>query len=504
MDWFRVAPLIIAILLLRLALGGSSFLRHRSAPARAKEPRLPLGVTFPARRLVIWIAAPSMFAAAADAWSPGRPFVTITLGLTGLVLLCPWQITKRVLIPAGAPRLAYWVMSAANWPFSEDREGARALAAACALHQKSVVEEAQLEWLQQRVECLPELRGAGIVAAGLLAARRGRLEQARRLLRGIGAMHWTASPRAARRMAFDWLLCDAIRRDDRAAVEQLAASKLPRSAAARLLTALCAPAAARFSDLSLALWWLLAGSRFRTLPAMRAAFAGKRVHRPPSAKASQAQCPSATERAVLLHVELTRRDRVTARQLRIACHRWAAALRSWTTRARAHAAVQAGIVELGSLRERVENDVSQALAALCVRSGICVAPFYDADLPLLQIVASRAEQMATERVELLARALDLRLQSGGLLDPLAEWEQWLAIRGAYRHARRIGGPATRAALFQDLHHPANGLVCALNNDQQQKALANAICWWLWREARAVGDEEASALEHGNVVATAVA
>ncbi|WP_199693951.1 hypothetical protein, partial [Sorangium cellulosum] len=132
------------------------------------------------------------------------------LPLAPLVLLvAPWFVARRVLIPLGLPRAAYFVAWLSDWTWRADRRGGAALAAAWALCRARKPDAAVEAWVSERIErggepagagpapssaSVVPLRGAGIAAGAMLAAHRGDVEGARALFGSVAGLDERACP----------------------------------------------------------------------------------------------------------------------------------------------------------------------------------------------------------------------------------------------------------------------------------------------------------------------
>jgi hypothetical protein len=151
----------------------------------------------------LWIAA--LEPTVTGAWA-------VALVVLGVQLLLPWPITRALWIPLGMPRVAFFTSlhPGLGNPAGGvmDPLGVAALAAALAVYRKRVRSERDLAFVDRCVERSKRLGGAGVVAAGLLAAMRGDAASARAILRGAGCLPKDSLPWAAFEAMTSWLAAD--------------------------------------------------------------------------------------------------------------------------------------------------------------------------------------------------------------------------------------------------------------------------------------------------------
>jgi hypothetical protein len=144
-------------------------------------------------------------------------FLLMGTGLFGsfltLTILVPFSLPTMVLewivVPLGLPRTAYWVVKLCRpLNFAGKNDSGCALYAALALTRRGA-SGADIAWLTRLVPDLPEKKGAGTVAAGLLAALSGNLLLARHLLKTASSLPASAISGKLRTIARDWLVADA-------------------------------------------------------------------------------------------------------------------------------------------------------------------------------------------------------------------------------------------------------------------------------------------------------
>ncbi|WP_437588497.1 hypothetical protein [Sorangium sp. So ce1000] len=444
------------------------------------------------------------------------------LPLVPLVLLiAPWFVARRVLVPLGLPRAAYLVARLSNWTWSADRRGGAALAAAWALCRARKPDAALEAWVTERIERGGEragagpapssgraapLRGAGIAAGAMLAAHRGDVEGARALFDSVGGLDERACPREARRIAAGWLAAEAASRGDWEAVTGYACVGGGRSlsllgaVAARLVGAATAPGA-----LELWLRWLIAPRRRATLPLLRRALAASAGAPRPEPEAPEPCAAKVAEgdlwsRAVLLHAALLLRPRgqVSGDDLRRLGGAWDAALDDERAQAELRErAVSLGAsgaqAALGPLARAVEEDLAATLRAARVPR----AEWDDLGATIGRTRRRLRDELLSE-VEIACDALRRRVDERRELPALSEWREWISLRAQYEAAALLVGTEFRRLAFPKLHADVCHAAVWLFNARKERSIANAMFRWLLAEAEALEDSRLAGLQRGNV------
>src|SRR5262249_20104033 len=154
---------------------------------------------------VIWIFGLPLWLAFAF-WSSESPFGLPWLALV-TVILFPYWTARYLLIPLGAGRAAYVVGWLTMVRFAGDRRGGAAALSAWALLRRGRRDPDRIDRLEQRltpplsISDPPALRGAGVLAAGLIAALRGDDEGAHQLIASVEELDATVTPGLARALA---------------------------------------------------------------------------------------------------------------------------------------------------------------------------------------------------------------------------------------------------------------------------------------------------------------
>ena len=136
------------------------------------------------------------------------PLIAMT-GLVGvavlvleiILLLAPALVLRWIVVPLGVPRVAYWGATYC-WPFEVIHESSAGAAfyGALALTRRRSSRQA-IDWLEESVNRAQPVRGAGVVAAGLLAALRGDRHRARCLFLVADGLHRKLIPKRVRAIA---------------------------------------------------------------------------------------------------------------------------------------------------------------------------------------------------------------------------------------------------------------------------------------------------------------
>ncbi len=421
-------------------------------------------------------------------------WVSVPLFLLGLALCFPWTTARWVFIPLGWPRFAYrfGAMAMASW--GADRFGGRVLAGAWALLRDAKPSPEALPWLQKELEnkCAP-LRGAAIVAHGLLAAQRGDLESARALCRGVNLLDRKIAPRLARKLALEWCLADAAahgRWRDVIDLSQRGSGSYSfaaffRAAARRLLGE---PRAGRFA---LVAWWVLARRWWATWPLLKRAW--KDPPAPPSVLGLDE--PELLEldalgRALELHAALARvPEGREARAFLQATAAWDAALKS--THLQDLAAERAQGLRPGSGAGAVDalrDEVEEELAAWALAHELPLERLEPGN-DVLESVAYRARNEVLERIESASEDISRRVAARERLASAEEWRLFLSLQRQCALAAALGGHDARRLAFEAVNVPVCNLGAWLFNELDEKAIANGMFRWLLEESLQVGSDE---------------
>jgi hypothetical protein len=411
-----------------------------------------------------------------------------------------------VLIPLGMPRAACRLAALAGWTWKRDRQGGGLVAGAWAVARQHTPDRATMDWLAARREQQPSFQATHVLATGLLAAARGDLAGARRLLESVEEIGPRRTPRTIHALAREWLGADAAAHGDWPRAVRLARSARASTRTMRLLARVGArlghvpPAPAAWS---LWLFWALAPHRRHTLALVRQA--ARTIPAPAARNTSAAQTlatslqADAHADALATHVALLRGQLgpSQAQALRSLADAWDRALADPETRRviRQRAAAlgaRNGESALAALGDTVARD----LADMARAHDLPIATWPGDSHSLREAERLLREQLISE-VELAFDALRDRVAQDRRLPAIDEWREWLSLRELHARAAGLGGLELRRLVFPHVHQIACKMAVWLWNERAQLFLANAMFRWLLDEAVAVGDAEAIELQRRN-------
>lgn len=421
----------------------------------------------------------------------------------------PWLVAKLVLIPLGLPRLAYWLTRTSDVVFRLDPHGGAAVAAGWALCRQRPMDEESAEWLANKLAEQAPLRGAGVLASGLLLAARGDLAGARVLVGAVADIDERVCPPEAKRLASSWLAADAAARGDWTRVAGLGQTLDQGGRLTWLLSAigqslLLEPMAP--GKLGLWIRWAIAPHRRATLPLVHRALAAldgtfiETEEEAPIAPAAAEGGGDAIRTALSLHASVLTRPSAALRpeDVRAVGQAWDAALFDKATermvleRALVVGASNASAV-LGRMRATVEDDLS----AVVLASDMRLEDLHDQGEMATRIRARLRDHLLTE-VEAASDAIKRRVDQKQTLPAPDEWREWANLRAVYERGVRRAGNELRRLAFVKVYPDACSFAVWLYNDRHQRPLGNAIFRWLLAEATALDDTRAVALMTKNV------
>lgn len=433
-----------------------------------------------------------------------------------VALLMPWWFTRFLLVPLHQARLALLVLRAPSVAWGKDRRGGAYLAAAWALLSARKPSDETVRRIAAGLEKQKPLRAAGMAASGLLAAFRGDLDRARRILESVEQFHFRARPDAAVRLAREWLAVDAVERGDWQACArhwgQLQQNELgvwlfqratgPRSRLTRLIGKVGSrvmrdPRAP--GTVSVWLSWALAPRRLISLPWVRRALAEAGA-RGGSRKAATMRPASANtlDQALSAHALVVGRGAgVRPAELTRALKAWERAFEDPEVMGR----IQKRALSLEvSSPERVlfemRKDVLEDLALASARARMQLRLLPSNGLGME--IGDRLRGDLLESVEKATEALHRRLQARHRLPASEELAESLSVQEACARAAAMGGDELRRIAFAISQPDVCDHAVWLFNVQEEKPIANAIMQWLLSEARAVGDAQGVELHGKNV------
>jgi hypothetical protein len=441
------------------------------------------------------------YARAGEAWSP----MLALLGIA-LPLVHPWLVVRFVLIPLGAPRMAYWVAKRAGHPWYRDPVGGAVLSAALAAMRRRKHDPELADWLRVRLHA-DRLGGAGIVGAALLAADAGDRETARAVLAGLDEIEPDICPPLARTIALDWLVADAARRGAwHELVERVSDDPFP-TRTTRFIGLSARRMIGEGVGRSAVLWaWLRAPRRLRTLGLAWAAMRRPRIGTVVidelelgALAANEAREPVLG--ALSLHAELAALPAtmpLSAAVIERLAAAWDLALGDFglrgDVRARAEALATGASGEL--LVARLQRAVARDLAGLVCQCG------REAErLRGRSGILRRAREIHFEDVvEQLAQACSaLGRRRTPELTPLSAWFIWVRLRRAYLVAAAPLERSERALLYGVVEQEVRQAAAWLWNERHERGLAHGVCLFLLAEAERVRDADAAAYYRHNVV-----
>ncbi|MCB9749078.1 MAG: hypothetical protein H6713_03625 [Myxococcales bacterium] len=456
--------------------------------------------------------------------------------VVSIALIHPWLLVRGLLIPLGQVELAYRLSRLGGHPWLRDPTGGAVLSGALALVRRGQHHQGLASWLEGHLDDGP-LRGAGVAAAGLLAASRGDVADARVLLESVEALDPELCPQAAWKIAIDWRVADAASRGAWREVLQLGRTGLKTSRTTRLVTLAAARMTGEWAeDAALVRAWLLAPRRLGNLSLLRLALR----QAAPSVSETRETGDAALDRLAVvaplaaldaavaandghtpcadvvgLQVEtlaaLERRepDEQAALVARLALA-WDRALRSnfllehlsgrvLEVRA-SHAAEE--------LRDQLESDVAADLACALQHHRVPLSRLSallherERPSPVLARAIDRVTGDLLAEIDETAQALSERQhrlaeqhKRLSLVDPdgagnfhsIELWRAWLAVRDVYEDVARVGGEQVRRLAFPTLEKQLGRLALWVWQVHDERGFADAIFLWLLREAEALGN-----------------
>jgi hypothetical protein len=413
-----------------------------------------------------------------------------------VLIWAPIPVLRWVVVPLRLPRTAYWT-ARISWPLglTKEIEASAVVFGALALARTGHPSEEAISWLERKLRNSEPIHGAGVVAAGLLAALRKDIDRARGLLATADRMHKRLIPRSMRVIARDWLVVDAARVGNWHRVIRLGRYGM--------ITLRWSYSMARIGERLIGdpqawrnwlLWpcFLLAPRRLATFPLLR------RALRVPVRRSVQPDAAS------------------SATELPLALGSLARALEG----ANAHdgellaRSIQAVDSNLDAMREMIEQrlsmlgrgDAGAVLAQFRQRMIELVTPLIEDD-PFLARAAqpgSIMEQAVWQvRRRLLgdidARCKDYRerTEEESSLDQIAEWETWAWLTSSADRLLELDS-ASESVMFQMVYAPVCNFAVYQHNGRKRIALAHDMFVWLLGYAQ--GTPEARQLLAKNVQA----
>jgi hypothetical protein len=413
-----------------------------------------------------------------------------------VLIWAPIPLLQWIVVPLGMPRAAYWTVRI-GWPLglTKEIEASAVVYGALALARTSPSKEA-ISWLERKLRNSESILGSGVVAAGLLAALRKDVDQARGLFAIAEGMHTRLIPRSMRLIARDWLVVDAARVGNWHRVIRLGRHGTTRLrwsySMARIGERLTGDPKAWRNWL---LWpcFLWAPRRRLTYPLFRRAL---RV--PARRLVSPDAPPSNTELPLTLGRLARALERANAHDGELLARSIDAVDRELDSM---HELIQQRLAVLGG-----RGDAGSVVAQFRQRLIDLVTPLIEDDPYLAR--AAQPDSIMEEAIWQVRRRLlgdidtqckDYRERTAGedSLDLVAEWEAWARLTSFANRLLELDS-ADENILFQMVYAPVCNFAVYQHNGRKRIALAHDMFVWLLRYAQ--GAPEARQLLAKNVQA----
>ncbi len=432
----------------------------------------------------------------------GSAFVLLlfTLGLWWLALpmiaalvvpAIAGSLVRRVFVPAGAPRLAYYAALASRSGTDTPAYALCAAAWACR-------DGAGIAWVEAKRAQRTPVGDAEIATTALLAAARGDAATTRLLLRSLTMI--VEDHPAVRDLVGEWLACDAAERgawDE--ILDAAAAARWPATPMTYLLEGIAArragvPGAPSTSEL----WarWALAPCRTATRPLVHEALAAAPTT--PAALTTDDAVAAAAPlpHAVAAHLAFEAHP-ATAASLARTVIAWDVALgdaetRAWLARRALELDAPPGAVDraIGDVASAVTEDLARHAEAAQLGAPASLGP----------VGHGLTRRLRHGRLDALEAAFSRwaeRRHAVALVPAIDEWREFVALRSAYQSVAIAGGLELRRLAFPHAFSQGSHMAAWLWNQRDEHVLSHAISTWLLEEALAVGDAEAIELGHRN-------
>jgi len=429
-----------------------------------------------------------------------------------------WPLAQVIAIPLGAWRSAsYLARHSTTW--QRDPEGGACLAGALALLRRETHDPSAASTISAEIADAKAIGTAGISAAGLIAASRGDLTNARELLRGALLIEGKKAIPRAQTIAREWLIADAAVRGAWRQVASIGSEPWPTiSLRARFLVAIAGRFTGAHSATDTGLWllWLLCPGHQQTRPLFERARVIPQALHPRRYAAGETEnaalgvdeLPELPEaklaRAIVLHAHWSARDPL---HLRLVPDRLITLLQAWDVAYRSgelqeHCNARASILGIATkaavLREHFLAEVADDLAELTIRAAVPLAEHISEFGELSRRVSLVVRSRMLDEVEELSERLGRRSDSRSELPAVDEWREWALLAQRYELAGRLGGIDLRRLMFPEVHRIACSFAVWLWNERREYGISTPIFRWLLAEAQAVGDESAIELQRRNL------
>ncbi len=450
----------------------------------------------------------------------GLDAIAVLAGLVGLaiVVIHPWIAVRLILIPLGQVRLAHTVSKLGGYPWIRDPTGGAALSATLALMRRGDANESDIAWITEQIRAQP-LRGAGLAAAGLLAACRGDTQTARALLCSVEAFDSERCPLLAWRIALEWQMADAAVTGDWATVKKLVQHG-PRPSRTAVFLALVGKRLTGewVTDTKLVHAWIRAPHRLHNLELLQRALRGpgdlaEDVPIHPlvdleQVAANRGPSPQAEAEALMLGFVLNpEAGDPKARFIRLVTA-WDRVLSDeslHTHLSRRVLKLQANL-SAEELIEQLREQLSDDLAALAREHKLVIGELPASDGSLRETCVRKFRSQLLLEVESTAAALATRVDQLETVEGFAgfevvdHWRNYLAAREIYERAALLGGESLRRMAFPKLEKQLNRLALYALGRHDERGFADGIFRFLLWEAEALHNEVSAAAYRHNLAA----
>ncbi|MGB1014377.1 MAG: hypothetical protein ACPG4T_09620, partial [Nannocystaceae bacterium] len=417
----------------------------------------------------------------------------------------------------GQARLAHTLSMLGGYPWIRDPSGGAALSATLALMHRDHASAADIDWINEQLQAQP-LRGAGLTAAGLLAACRDDIPTARALLRSVEAFDSERCPLLAWRIALEWQMADAASLGQWERVLELVQNG-PRPSRTSVFLALVATrlAGGWVDSPKLVHAWIRAPHRLHNLPLLKRALAGESEHMERTTPdpvvdlgelaANVGPTPMAHAHALMLSFTLNPHvGDPKARYLRLV-DAWQRAFDSEILHTHLSQRVLSlrASISAEELLDQMRNDLSDDLAALARTHLLDIGDQDSPEGSLLQVCIRKFRKQLLLEVESTAAALATRLDQqpnefSGYFAVVEHWRGFLAAREIYERAAKLGGENLRRIAFPMLEKQLNRLALLALGRHDERSFADGIFRFLLWEAEALHNEVSAAAYRHNLAA----
>ena len=508
-----LVDVIVCVFLVLAPLPSNDFIDPKTPQGkyiRRTEIRLALTILVIAGCSFLSISA---FGKSANWLIPG--YLT-ALTAIALILLHPWLLAKLIFIPLGFVRFSYRISSFGGFPWNRDPQGGAVLAGTLALLRKSRPKQAEINWLEAKLRLTP-LGGAGIVAAGLLAAIRGDLKTARIFLQSIELLDSALCPPIAQRIAVTWCMLDAASLADWPQLIQLGQQATESSRLLRFLVVVAKrltgePIQRRW----ILLYWLWAPHRRHTFSLFLKTWRlipHQNLQYPKVSEDEDLKQVAANDgglyylHAFSLHAEvlkLPQSQLSEAVMIRLA-QVWD---ETFADQRLSHY-LSERVLKLKSslatdeIAAKLQQHVIENLAINIREYHLPWQTIAIAKQGLLQQLKAELTKQSTQAIEQLIQMISQRLpeknQERSTIYLISEWQFWLTVREQYTEFTNYGGIYLRACIFPTFEQAMSQYALCLWNQWKEKALAELIFAWLLAEAEALGCWQSAKIYRYNLV-----